>query len=140
MLGYAAVPQPSSPVVVAIFNGNEDVVELLRLALDGAGFLPVSGYLPGAVRGELNLTTFVARHRPAVIVYDLAPPYDRNWRLLNHLRELPELAGQRFVLTSTNPARVKEIVGTDENILEIVGKPFDLDQLIAAIRAAVDPA
>ena len=47
------------------------------------------------------------------------------------------MQGQRFILTSTNERRTHEIVGSDEIIFEIVGKPFDLDQLIEIVARAM---
>jgi hypothetical protein len=41
-----------------------------------------------------------------------------------------------FVVTTTNERRLREIVGTDRQVLEIVGKPYDLDQIVKAVEAA----
>jgi len=38
-----------------------------------------------------------------VILFDLVPPYDRNYRFIEHLRETEVLNGCQFVLTSTHP-------------------------------------
>jgi hypothetical protein len=32
------------------------------------------------VKGDLDLIDFVNHHTPAVILYDISPPYDANWR------------------------------------------------------------
>jgi DNA-binding NtrC family response regulator len=77
-------------------------------------------------------------HSPNVVVYDIAPPYDRNWDLLQHLQH-SILKDCPMVLTSTNPSRVKEMVGANETIYEIVGKPYDLDQIVSAARAGSRP-
>jgi hypothetical protein len=66
----------------------------------------------------------------------VAPPYDRNWNFLEHLRSRPPLAGRQFVLTTTNVARVRETIGTSENVYEVVGKPFDLDVIVRAVKEA----
>ena len=49
-------------------------------------------------------------YRPKVIVYDIAPPYDRNWAFFLHLRQTI-LGGYRFVLTSVNVKHVQALVG-----------------------------
>ena len=41
-----------------------------------------------------------------------------------------------FVLTTTNKPALDALVGPTD-ALEIIGKPFDLDQLVAAVRRAL---
>jgi DNA-binding NarL/FixJ family response regulator len=121
--------------VVAIFNSNDDVVEMLRLALEQAGMVVVSGHIDAVRRGEQRLSDFVEEHDPAAILYDLVPPYDRSWRFLEHLRETPSMRGRRFVITSTNAQRAKDIIGA-EHVYEVVGKPYDIDAIVKAVEAA----
>lgn len=125
-----------SPPVVAVFNGNEDVVEMLRVALEQAGMVVVSGHIDAVRRGEQRLSDFVQEHNPAAILYDLVPPYDRSWRFLEHLRDTPSMRGRRFVITSTNEQRAKDIIGTAEHVYEVVGKPYDIDAIVRAVEAA----
>ena len=120
----------------AIFNTNDDLVELLRAAIEQAGFVAVSGHIDDVRRGSLLLSTFVEEHDPKVIVYDIAPPYERHWAFLEHVREQPFMAGRQFVLTTTNVARARENVGIDEPIYEIVGKPYDIGQVVNAVKEA----
>ena len=124
------------PLTVAILNTNDDVVELLRLVVEQHGFVAISAHLDDIKRGDVDLEQLIRQHRPAVIVYDLAPPYDRQWTFLQHMRNLPVLKSIPFVLTSTNARRVREIAGSDEQIIEIVGKPYDLEQIMSAVKLA----
>jgi DNA-binding NtrC family response regulator len=121
---------------VAIFNANDDLVELLRAAIEQSGFVAVSGHIDDARRGSLLLSAFVQEHDPKVIVYDIAPPYDRHWAFLEHVRAQPFMEGRQFVLTTTNVSRVREVVGIDEPIYEIVGKPYDIGQVVNAVKEA----
>ena len=125
----------SNPVV-AIFNSNDDVVEMLRLALEQAGMVVVSGHIDAIRRGEQHLSEFVEEHDPAAILYDLVPPYDRSWRFLEHLRDTPSMRGRRFVITSTNAQRAKEIIGPAEHVYEVVGKPYDIEAIVRAVDTA----
>jgi DNA-binding NtrC family response regulator len=125
-----------TPPVVAILNSNDDLVELLRHLLEQAGFVTVTGHIDEVRRGELDLVNFIKQHNPSVIVYDLVPPYDRSWNYLYLLRDSEPLRGRPFVLTSVNANRAQEVVGESEMVYEIVGKPFDLDKVVTAVREA----
>jgi response regulator RpfG family c-di-GMP phosphodiesterase len=124
------------PPCVAVFNSSDDIVELLRILLEQAGFAVVSGHIDEIKKGKIDLQTFVQQHDPRVIVYDISPPYDRNWTFLEHLRARPPLEGRQFVLTTTNVKWVRECVGPSEHVYEIVGKPLDLDQIVGAVKEA----
>ena len=122
--------------VVAIFNSNDDVVEMLRFALERADLIVVSGHVDAIRRGQQRLSDFVEEHNPSVILYDVVPPYDRSWHFLEHLRDTPSMRGRRFVITSTNPARVREVAGEATHVLEIVGKPYDLEAIVRTVESA----
>ena len=122
--------------VVAIFNSNDDIVEMLRFALEQAGLIVVSGHVDAIRRGQQRLPDFVEEHNPSAILYDVVPPYDRSWRFLEHLRDTPSLRGRRFVITSTNAQRVREVAGEAEHVLEIAGKPHDLEAIVTAVESA----
>jgi DNA-binding response OmpR family regulator len=124
------------PIVIAVFDTNSDVVELLRVSLEQAGFVVVSGHIDDLRRGTLDLPNFIRQHDPGVIVYDIPPPYDAHWRFLEHVRHSPDMQGRAFVLTSTNVQRIEEVIGTREPIHELIGKPYDLEQITRAVREA----
>jgi DNA-binding NtrC family response regulator len=110
---------------------------MLRTVLQQAGFVVVSGYTFDLRDGRLDLDAFVRQHHPRVIVYDVAPPYEENWRLFEHVRALDALQGCRFVITSTNPRHLAHLVARDERIYEVVGRPVDLDEIVTAVKEAV---
>ena len=126
----------SGPITVAVLNSNDDVVEMLRFALENVGFVVVSAHIDAIRRGESSLSDFVDEHDPQVIIYDLVPPYDRSWRFLRHLRAAPNLQGRRFVITSTNAQKAIELSGEAQHVYEILGKPYDINAIVRAVQGA----
>ena len=129
--------KPTSPPVVAILNTNDDTVEMLRMMLEIEGMVAVSAHVNEIKRGELDFGSFLREHDPKVVIVDIPPPYDRSWLLTQHLRAMPAAAGRHFVITSTNPARLQQITHTEEPILEIIGKPYDMQLIVDAVRKAL---
>lgn len=132
-----AEAKPERPVV-AIFNSSDDTVELLRTALDEEGFHTVVGHITDLKRGELDLVEFIAHHAPTVIVYDISPPYDQNWTFLRLVRNAEAVKARHFVITTTNKPALDRLVG-ETDAIEIIGKPYDLRQVISSVRHALDP-
>lgn len=125
------------PPVVAILNSNDDTVEMLAAMLEAEGMVAVTAHVSDLRRGKFDFAGFLSEHDPKVIIYDVPPPYDRSWLFLEHLRNLPSMNGRTFVLTSTNPQRVQQIAQPDEPIFEIIGKPYDMQMIIDAVRKAL---
>ena len=86
----------------------------------------------------MDLKGFVDAHQPVAVVYDVQPPYDVNWRYLEALRTSGALKGLPVVVTTTNEKRLREFVDTTEPMIEIFGKPYDMKEVVAAVRRATD--
>ena len=126
----------TNPPVIALINSAPDTVEMLRFAFHHAGFVVVSTFTHLIRAGEVDIEAFIRQHQPLAIVYDIAPPYATNWNLFQHLSKLPALKDRPCVITSTNPARLRELAHTVDEICEVVETPYLLDQLIGAVRKA----
>jgi CheY-like chemotaxis protein len=126
----------SSQDVVAIFNTSEDTTDMLRVVLEHAGFVVVTAFTNLLRDGRTDLEALMRQHQPKVIVYDIALPYEANWRLFEHIRDSPACAPARFVLTTTNVAQVRKVAGPGHQMLELVGKPYDLDALVRLVKTA----
>jgi CheY-like chemotaxis protein len=126
----------AEPVTVAIVNTTPDTVQMVRDALHPAGFLVVSCFTHDIRDAKVDFAAFLRLHKPRVILYDLAPPYERNFQLFQHVRAMPDVADVQFVVTSVNPKNVQGLVGRDEHVYEIVDREEDLMQLVQAVKEA----
>ena len=125
-----------APTVVALVNTNPDLVRILRMSLEKAGYVVFVLHIEDIKMGAADVDSFLRQHDPKVIVYDVAPPYEMNRRFLDHLRSATGFEGRQFVLTSVNVRRVREIVGTDETVYEVAGEPDDVAAVIRAVKEA----
>lgn len=126
----------SGPPVVAIINTSDDLVELLKMKIEAAGFVVTTVHVSDIRAAQFDAESFLRLHDPKVIVYDVVAPYDRSWRFLDHLRTSPGFEHRRFVLTSMNPARVHDLVKTDETVYEVVGQDEDIAMVVQAVKEA----
>jgi hypothetical protein len=124
------------PPVIAVINTSDDLVELLKVNIEAIGYLVVTVHIADIRSADFDVETWLKIHDPKVVVYDVAAPYDKSWRFLDHLRASPAFAGRHFVLTSPNVARAFEVVKTDETVYEIVGQAEDLDRIVQAVKEA----
>ena len=127
---------PDTAPLIAILNTSEEITRLLADVFQGEGFRTEVAYVLDIKRGEVDITDFLERHRPAVVVYDIAIPYDENWDVLQRIQQSEAGRRCRYVLTTTNKHALERIVGPTP-AHEIVGKPYDLDELIDAVRRAL---
>jgi DNA-binding response OmpR family regulator len=124
------------PTTIAVINSTTDITDLLRIALEQSGFVVVTALTPEIRDGHIDFELFMRQHHPRVVVFDIAPPYEPNYRLFEHLAAMPSVRDSQFVLTSTNSKHVGQLGGLHQRVYEIVGKPFDIAEIVGAVREA----
>ena len=122
--------------VLGIINTSTEIRDLLTQVFEEEGFRVISAFAPEIKQGRPEIEDFLRQHTPRAVIYDIAIPYEENWRFFKTIEESEAGRLTRFVLTSINKRALEGLVGPTPT-LEIIGKPFDLDRLIEAVRLAV---
>lgn len=132
------IQTPRPPPAVALFNASDDTVEMVERMLASAGIrCSTACHFADLKKGNVDFTTYLATHNPAVVIFDISPPYEENWQFFKTMRDSQAMERRGVILTTTNKMRLDEIVGNDSAAIEIVGKPYDLGQIKEAIEAAL---
>ena len=77
---------------------------------------------------------FLRNLRPQVVVYNVSLPYEVSWQEFLQVRAaVPDCP---CVVTTTNQRALDELVGPT-NTVELIGKPYDLDHIVAVVRRAL---
>lgn len=124
-----------SAAVVAVFNSHADTVEMLHLALQHAGYRTIDAPLREFQNGLENGLAFLRLHNPDVVVYDVSPPYEVNAAYCCDLQETDN--ARAWVITSTNPLRTERHLRGRPERYELIGKPYDLRDVVTAVHRAV---
>ncbi len=122
--------------MIAVFNSSDDVVALLRETLQEEGFTVVTAHVPDIKAGRQDVLDLLRRYDPPVVIYDISPPYAENWTFFRLLQDTDAARGRQFILTTTNLRALAETVG-ETKAIELIGKPYDLDEIVNAVRRAL---
>jgi DNA-binding response OmpR family regulator len=122
---------------VALFNASDDTVDMIQRMLTEADDVQtmVWCHFADLKKGIVNFDKYVSKHNPEVVIFDISPPYDENWQFFKTMRDSDTMRSRGCVLTTTNKARLDEVLGSDSGALEVVGKAQDMRLIRAEIKA-----
>jgi CheY-like chemotaxis protein len=125
----------TQPPKLLVINSSPDTIEMLVAYFSHHGWEAHGASAHRARHGGANLVDVVGEVAPDVIVFDVAIPYEDYWRVCQGLRQDPRIHVP-IVLTTTNVLALRRLVATTEHVLEIIGKPYDLQQVLRAVHHA----
>lgn len=120
---------------VAAIHSDEDIVETLLLLLEEGGYHAVGELLENFKEDKAYFAAFCQQYQPQVIILDIPPPYAESWDFFHLLKDSKAADGRQFLLTTTNKRVLEQVAGKAEEF-EILGKPFDFEELLTALKNA----
>src|SRR5216683_6286219 len=128
---------PTAEGIVALFNASDDTIDMVQKLLTASGRdqTLIWCHFADLRKGIVDFGKYIDKHNPEVVIFDLSPPYDENWQFFKTMRDDKVMKDRGIVLTTTNKNRLDEVLGEDSHALEVVGRPKDLNQIDAAIKA-----
>jgi hypothetical protein len=124
---------------VAIIDSHGDTVEMLACLLEGSGLQAIQGPPVTGNPSTVDFAGYMARHDPEALIWNIAPPYERNWGFFKLLRRIGPLEGRAVVLTTTDKRKLDSLLFHDASTrLEVLGKPYAPALMVEAVKRAID--
>jgi CheY-like chemotaxis protein len=124
------------PLRIVILNNDSETLKTVAHWFEINGHRVTTSALAAMRRADLEeISDFLTRHSPDVVVYDVAIPYWPNWDYLRVLRTAPDMPRIPYVVTTPNKAALTRLVGAND-ALELLGAPEDLTVVLRAAEAA----
>ena len=127
-------PADGGGQLVLLVDDDRDLLALLAATLRRRGFeVAVAADAVGAV-------TMAVRQRPDAVVLDIGLPGGDGTTVMRRLHAMPQLAGvPALMLSGRDPAKYRE-AALKAGAVAYLTKPVDAEELVAALRLALNPA
>jgi DNA-binding NarL/FixJ family response regulator len=126
-----------APPLIAVFNAADDVVQMLRQALEAEGYRTVAGRLADIQSGELDFVAFLAESNPDVVVIDVPRPYERNLNVVRLLRAADPDPRRAWIITTVHKVALERLTAPLKWEGHIIGQPFGPREVVEAVRTAL---
>jgi len=114
---------------ILLADDEQDLVWALRHSLSDEGHEVLTAF------GGVEALDVARRHRPDLIILDVAMPRLDGLQVCRRLRRDPTLAAVPILFLTVRNAIKDRIKGLDEGGDDYLAKPFDLEELKARVRA-----
>lgn len=119
------------PPVIAALDDEADILELLRVNLQKAGYR-----FEGFQEAE-DLYRYLAREKPSLILLDLMLPDTDGIEVCRQIRKSDELAQVPIIMLTARGDESDKVVGLELGADDYVTKPFSVKELVARIHAVL---
>jgi DNA-binding response OmpR family regulator len=119
------------PPVIAALDDEADILELLKVNLQKAGYR-FEGF-----QDADDLFRYLARERPSLILLDLMLPDTDGLEVCRQLRRSEGLAGIPVIMLTAKGDESDKVVGLELGADDYVTKPFSVKELVARIHAVL---
>lgn len=128
---------PTGPTaLVAVLDTSPDFIQILTDILSLEGVRVIGGDVRAFRAGRSDIQAFLTAYHPDVVLYDVAVPYQENWAFFQEVLRASGLKACQFIVVTTNQHALTQWVGTVEGT-PIIGKPMDIDTLLATIHTVL---
>lgn len=123
------VTESASPPVIVVADDEEDILELVSLGLERAGYV-----VHRAADGEQALA-LMQEHRPDVAILDVAMPKLDGFELTRRLRNDPSTSEIKIVLLTARVQEADVDAGLAAGAHDYITKPFSPQELQERVAA-----
>src|SRR4051812_30629424 len=88
--------------VVGLFNASEETFKMVERMLVATSIQCLVCHFADLQKGQLDFTNYLATHNPAVVIFNISPPYDENWEFFRTMRDSRLMEGCAVVLMTSN--------------------------------------
>jgi len=117
--------------VIAALDDEPDILELLRVNLQNAGYR-----FEGFQEAD-DLFRYLAREKPSLILLDLMLPDTDGLEVCRHIRRSEGLAAIPIIMLTARGDESDKVVGLELGADDYVTKPFSVKELVARIHAVL---
>jgi two-component system phosphate regulon response regulator PhoB/two-component system alkaline phosphatase synthesis response regulator PhoP len=116
---------------IAIVEDEPDIVELMTIHLEKAGF-PVRSFSNGS-----EFLRFIKKTTPALVVLDLMLPDIDGLELCKIMRKREDLAAVPVIMVTAKGEEMDKVLGLELGADDYMTKPFSPKELAARVRAVL---
>jgi DNA-binding response OmpR family regulator len=109
-------------------------------ALTLRGHHAIGGSVDLVKSGQSDLVAFLDTYTPDAMIWDISPPYDWNWTFAKLVRSVLSTHHCGMLLTTTNTRQLDNAIGAESGVIEIVGKPYDIEAILDRVEAVMNGA
>jgi two-component system response regulator ResD len=117
---------------IAVVDDEPNIVEVIRLYLEHAGYEPLIAYRGGEVLKLLK------EHEPDLLLLDVMLPDYSGFELCGHIRSEPgALSHMPIIFLTAKGESIDKLRAFNMGVDDYIVKPFDPNELIARIKAVL---